>query len=231
MKINEVHHADVLVEFYRELTERFGEKGLRAFCKGSQLYGESRGRRMALRALRDGYELDYDSYFAYGEFDSTPGEAEYRMKAEPGLVKENAVRCLWATEFAARGCKDCGRVYCKLIDKAVARGFDPNLQLELLCNMHDDGECIFLYRDERITRDTLDAQKRLFKPGQNEKLPMEYHTAEVYLMMEHTVNAVFPEEAEGVIAVIRAHLAERHGKEFLEVLDSYRNTDFLVITK
>jgi len=229
MKINETHHADVLVEFYRELTGKFADKGLRAFCKGSQLYGESRGRRMALRALRDGHELDFDSYFAYGEFDSTPGEAEYLMKAEPGLVKENAVKCLWAKEFAARGCKDCGRVYCKLIDNAVARGFNPDLSLEVLCNMHDDGECIFLYRDERVTRDTLNAKQRLFKPGQDEKRPMEYHTAEVYLMMEHTVNAVFPQEAGDIIARVRAKLAERHGEEFLALLDSYRGTDFLVV--
>lgn len=229
MKINETHHADVLVEFFHELTTRFGEKGLYAFRKGSQLYGESRGRRMALRALRDGHELDYDSYFAYGEFSSTPGEAEYLMKAEPGLVKENAVKCLWAKEFAERGCKECGRVYCRQIDNAVARGFNPDLELEVLCNMHDDGECIFLYRDERITRDSLDSQKRLLKPGQNVKLPMEYHTAEVYLMMEHVVNAVFPKESPDVIAQVRERLAGRHGDEFLKLLDSYRNTDFLMI--
>ncbi len=63
---NEKTHAFIVASFYKHLTEKHGERGKDIFIKATQKYAEQRGARMAMRAMRDGYPLDYASYFAYG---------------------------------------------------------------------------------------------------------------------------------------------------------------------
>ena len=71
MGFNEKVHAFIAARFYVRLTEAFGERGRKAFVHGTQYYAEQRGRRMAQRAIRDGYELNYETYLQYGEWVNT----------------------------------------------------------------------------------------------------------------------------------------------------------------
>ena len=85
MKLNEKHHAAIVLAFYRALRDEYGETGLLAFSMAQRLYGEQRGRCMALRALRDGHKLGYTEYFAYSEWECTPEFFDVTMDARPGL--------------------------------------------------------------------------------------------------------------------------------------------------
>lgn len=226
MQCTEIHQADIIVAFYRQLADRLGDRGIAIFRKASEIYGENRGRRMALKVLRDGNALDFDSYFAYGELICQPELNIDEVTAEPGLVKEVALRCPWSEEFLAKNSKDCGNTYCRLIDTALVRGFNPALRIEVLRNMHDEGRCVFLYRDSAIHEGTLDAQERLFRPGQNEKRPMEVHCAELYHIYCNTVEMTLGEDASTVIEGARAFLSDMYGQEFLDSMDSYAGFDF-----
>ena len=93
MKLNEKHHAAIVLAFYRALRDEYGETGLLAFSMAQRLYGEQRGRRMALRALRDGHKLGYTEYFAYSEWECTPEFFDVTMDARPGCVDECVTRC------------------------------------------------------------------------------------------------------------------------------------------
>lgn len=226
MQCYEIHQADIIVAFYRQLADKCGEKGIAVFRKASEMYGENRGRRMALKALRDGNALDFDSYFAYGELICQPELNIDEVTAELGLVKEIALRCPWSEEFIAKNSKDCGNTYCRLIDTALVRGFNPALRIEVLRNMHDEGKCVFLYRDSAIHEGTLDAQEHLFRPGQNEKRPMDFHCAELYHMYRSTIEMTFGEAAGELIEGARTYLLDLYGQEFLDCMDSYAGTDF-----
>ena len=68
VNFNEKVHAYIAAKYYTYLTERFGERGKKAFVHATQYYAEQRGRRMAQRAIRDGRELDFGTYQEYGEW-------------------------------------------------------------------------------------------------------------------------------------------------------------------
>ena len=68
---NESHHGCLVGFFYDELKKAFSKRSIAAFKKAAQIYGEQRGGRMALRALRDGQDLSYNSYFHYREWPLT----------------------------------------------------------------------------------------------------------------------------------------------------------------
>ena len=55
-EFNERVHAYIAARYYEQLTEKFGERGKKAFIHATQYYAEQRGRRMAQRAIRDGRE-------------------------------------------------------------------------------------------------------------------------------------------------------------------------------
>ena len=65
-------HAFLAARYYEYLTRKFGQQGKAAFVHATRHYAEQRGRRMARRALRDGEELNWTSYYRYGEWVSSP---------------------------------------------------------------------------------------------------------------------------------------------------------------
>lgn len=111
--MDEFQHAFIVSEYYRLLKEKWGEQGIAAFRMAAITYGEQRGKRMAMRTVRDGHPLDYEGYFAYGEYPSTPAYFDVDMWDENGVVNEKVTRCPWAKMFAQRGLKECGVVYCR----------------------------------------------------------------------------------------------------------------------
>ena len=105
--LTEAHHGGILVSFYKAIMDLCGkDRGYDLFMTASRAYGERRGRRMALRAVRDGNPLDVTSYFAYGELLCTDkglmDESSY--EACGGTVHECQRDCLWAREFRAMDC-------------------------------------------------------------------------------------------------------------------------------
>lgn len=229
MRLTETHHGGILATFYRALTETCGqERGVDIFMTAARAYGARRGRRMALRALRDGNPLDMTSYFAYGELmsDSTGLEDPGRYEAAPGAVHERQTDCWWAREFRAMGCQACGVHYCREIDGAIVRGFNPTLGFLCPQNMHLNGSCEFYYHSPEIGRDFMDAYPARLKPGQQVKREMAYHCADVYQMYCQVVDQALPEEAGRLTGAVRETLAGRYGPEFLPALDWYEGTDF-----
>lgn len=148
--MDEIQHAFIVSEFYRLLKAHDGENGIAVFRMAAITYGEQRGKRMAMRALRDGHPLDYEGYFAYGEYPSTDAYFDVDMWDEQGVVNERVTRCPWATVFAERGMKECGVAYCREIDRAIVRGFNPELELETASTQHLQGCCRFYFRDQKV---------------------------------------------------------------------------------
>ncbi|MBU5626034.1 L-2-amino-thiazoline-4-carboxylic acid hydrolase [Oscillibacter sp. MSJ-2] len=227
--LTETHHGGILVAFYKVLMDFCGrERGYDLFMTAGRTYGARRGRRMAMRAMRDGNPLDLTSYFAYGELlcndEGLNDEGTY--EAIPGTVHEHQTDCWWAREFRAMDCEQCGVDYCKEIDGAVVRGFNPTMGFERTQNMHLNSSCDFYFHSPEVKSDFMSTYETRLKPGQCVKREMAYHCADVYQMYCHVITQVLPNDAAGLIEQVRAILSERYGKDFLPVLDSYSGTDF-----
>lgn len=224
--LTESHHASILVEFYQLLRETCGqERGVAIFMTAARAYGRRRGRRMAMRALRDGNPLDMTSYFAYGELLSTEGAYKGYYTAAPGMVHEHQDACPWAAEFHAN-CMACGVDYCREIDNSVIRGFNPNLGFECPQNMHLTPSCDFYYRGPEIQADFMETFSARLPEGAVTKREMAYHCGDVYQMFCHVVSQVLPQQCDAIVTQVRANLQAKYGDGFLPALDSFADTDF-----
>ncbi len=214
MEWNEYHHAWIVSEYYRLLTAKWGERGKAAFIQAAQTYGEQRGKRMAMRAIADGQPLDFVSYFAYGEYGSTEEFFDVKMWGEPGVVNEQVTRCPWAQQFARRGMKECGAVYCKEIDRAIVRGFQPELLLETTSTQHYGDCCRFYFRDEGMRSDVLElAEQRSAEAGADPVMPLSYHCAHVFHVYSAVSEGVFGAEGAHVTEEVLAGFAAEYGEE------------------
>lgn len=218
MNWNEHHHAWIVSDFYRLLLTHHGEAGKRAFIQAAQTYGEQRGKRMAMRAIADGRPLGLLEYFAYGEYPSTDEFFQVDMWGEPGVVHEKVTRCPWADIFAQRGLKDCGDLYCREIDRAIVRGFNPELELETASTQHYGSCCRFYFRQPGIPADTLE-QADLLTAGRGDlSMPLSFHCAHVFHVFSTTTEGAFGQAGAELVAQVRASFAEKYGQPALEAL-------------
>ncbi len=223
MKLSEVHHANILTAFYDGLIGALGEaRGRAAFLAAERAYGERRGRRMAMRALRDGNPLDFTSYFAYGELLSTPGGYEGSYKASEGMIHETQWKCPWASAFGDCGGMDCARLYCTEIDASVVRGFNPYLDYEYGQNMHEAGTCVFYFRSPEINSRTLETCSERLNGRAPEKKDMTWHSGDVYQMFCRAASQICPEALPG----IRKDIRKRLGDEAFGLLEELAKNDY-----
>jgi len=225
--LTETEHAGILAAFYTALTRTCGQRrGVEIFMTAGRAYGGRRGRRMALRALRDGNPLDMTSYFAYGELMCTDGGHSGTYTASDSCVHEQQVGCKWADEFRAWDCLACGVDYCREIDGAVVRGFNPTLSFRCDQNMHLAPSCDFYYGGPEIKADFMETYASRLKEGEEVRREMGYHCADVYQMYAHVVSQALPERAAGVMETVRSMLEEHYGADFFRLLETYDGTDF-----
>ena len=228
--LTETHHAGISVAFYRALAEVCGASGgLDVFLTAERAYGSRRGRRMALRALRDGNPLDLASYFAYGELTFTDDGtiAKGHRELFDGGVHDCQVDCRWSREFRALGAREFGAVYCREIDASIVRGFNPRMRFEARQNMNMPGcsTCEFYFYGD-VGADFLSSYGDRLRPGQVVKRSMAYACADLYDSLCRAVAEVLPDRSVELVEGVREALVARYGEGILGELDSYREADF-----
>lgn len=226
MLFSEEHHAYLITRLYQKMSA-MGEAGIAVFRMAAQSYGGQRGRRMALRALRDGHALDYTAYFAYAEWTPEDSAFDVRMEAKEGMAEEEVFRCPWAAVFAGEGTPDCGITYCREIDRAIIRGFNPDLKLEISRNMHSDGSCRFHFLDERITPDLFDRADMLIKNGET-TLPFDYHCGHLLAAFRDVAeDALGSGSARVLLEYVFSGFRGRYGQEMADILEQRLANNYL----
>ena len=211
------HHALLFAWISRAVVEQVGrERGERAIRKAVRRYGEERGGRMALRAQADGASLSMTNYMAYGEWKADPGESEHTVFEEEGRVRTEVHRCPWHQAWEEAGLMEYGRLYCLEIDTSLARGFNPELTLEVNSTLSNDGrDCEFVFRDaEEIT------EKR------GKVMPWSYHLGHLYWTMFRVLAEELGEEGEQAAGAALERFTAQCGREAGRAVESYRDTDF-----
>lgn len=225
----EIHHAYLIVSFFGALTARAGACGEDIFVMAAQTYGEERGKRMAMRALRDGNALDLASYFAYCEWVPTPGESEACFETCPGTVVESVVRCPWNAVFKESG-SACGERYCREIDRAIVRGFSPKLRFESVQTLAHAQSCKMRFFDEMVDEAFWRRVDRLKQGACSCVRPFSYHCGHLWSTFSRIALNVLGDEAGGQ-AVRQAYdsFAGRFGEAAARALVQYAHEPFFSI--
>ena len=228
MSFTEKTQAYLIVSYYRQLTDRFGERGKNAFIHAVQYYGGQRGRRMAQRAIQNGETLSFETYCRYGEWVSTPeclqegsaNQAEI-LTGDPHVIKKVTV-CPWHSVFAECDALDVGDVYCHHIDPSISRGFDPAIDYTVPQNLNSSAFCIHLIKNCFLA-ETADLKKHMeYVKG------FDYHCAHLFFAFREVVCAVFGQEGEALVSDVLTDFTRRFGEDMTQTLLSFGSVNFNV---
>lgn len=223
MGFNEKVHAFIAGEYYVCLKEAFGERGIDAFIHATQYYAMQRGRRMAQRAIRDGVKLTQEAYNYYGEWVNTEEIKNEGCQNVGTFTPEGALKitqCPWYTQFKEMGLKEAGTEYCKHLDSAISRGFNPYLDYVVDQTLHTSDCCI-----HRLTKGFIGAGVEKGK-NPNGLKNFEYHCGHIYWSYHEVVCAIFKEAGAEVCNQVLKEFTKEYGQEMADILCTYRYTNF-----
>ena len=183
---------------------------------------------MALRALRDGEPLTMLTYMAYSEWRVEPDESEQEMTETVPDARSFVRRCPWQRAWVEKDLLRYGRLYCLEIDQALVRGFNPDLQLEVLSTLsNDDRPCEFVFRDANLTPENMQMlnAKKSANQLRGGVLPWEYHTGHLYAAMKSVIEAELGEGGERILREALSEFARCYGEQAPQVILSYQAFD------
>jgi hypothetical protein len=227
----ETHHALLFGLMAKAIMEQAGEhQGEAVLRKAVQQYGHERGRRMALRANANRHPLNMANYIAYSEWKSSPGnQHEMQMVEKAPDARVHIHKCPWYQAWKENDLIPYARFYCLEVDRALAHGFNPDLQLDVNGTLPNGAEaCEFVYHGANLTpmNYLLLAYKKSVKPGKSAVMPWDYHVGHLYKTVERVV---FDELGEPGRMAVQAGLAEftrRYGEQAALSILAYRSVDF-----
>jgi len=227
-EFTESHHAFISASFYKKLLDSLGEKGLNVFVLATQRYGEQRGSRMAQKAIALDMPLNFESYCALGEwnysdnFIKSAGADHVKVFSISPDYRYEVFACPWHEQYKAMGLLDGAELYCKHIDLAIARGFNPYLEFNVLQTMHKTGKCVFELKNACLKEERENLSEWV--------LPFEYHCAHIFFTFSIVLKSVLKIEGAKFSTEVLMDFSGKYGKDMAGRLMSHEHTDFNVIS-
>jgi hypothetical protein len=214
----------------KAVIERCGwEQGEAVVRKAVRRYGEERGQRMAQRARANRHSLSMVNYLAYSEWRAAPGSMLQSMPVKNPDLQVLVERCPWNTAWEASQLKPYGCLYCKEIDEAVLRGFNPKLHIEVLSTQSGgEDNCEFIFQQARLDlpRSLKFAFRKSIFPGSRVVMPWDYHTAHLFYSMCQVIEAELGEKGARAMEAALTQFVEVYGEESASLIRRYQSMDF-----
>ena len=222
------HHAMLFAWIAREAVERFGEAGEEAVLQGVRAYGEQRGRRMALRAGADGHPNDLVGYLIYGELNFGEAENEFVIVQKRPYLRVEAHRCSWHATWSRRGVLAYGRLYCREIDTAIMRGYNPDFDFGVTGTLTGGAPCCtFHYRSQGLGLwNALRYAIGKRRVGSRATKPWDYHAGHIYRTFRETLREAFGEAGGQAVEAALRTFAREYGEDRAQRVRSFEGTDF-----
>ena len=224
------HHALFFACVAKSVIKETGEeKGEALIRKAVREYGEQRGKRMALRAEKFGYGLTMDNYFAFGEWEVTKSDMDFKLTEKNPHARLIVYKCPWYETWEQKNLLDYGQYFCKEIDAALVRGFNPSLVLEVNSTQTNDKKpCDFLFKDAGLSFFKLLglAYKKKIRPGRKCIMPWEYHTGHLSKTLGEVIRQELVNKADEIMENALNDFAVYYGRKCIKILKKYQKTDF-----
>ena len=169
-----------------------------------------------------------DSYLAFSEW-------RYAKVFERSPLFEkpyNAYRilqCPWVVSWEKSGLMEYGKYYCRIVDKAILRGFNPGLNLEMPSYLSKEGSkyCEFHWKDLVVDEAQIERTKAIASEiGESCVKDFVFHTAHVFSTLNKCACQMNPEKgAEAAMRTREAFIKMCGYQEWLRVL-ALENNDF-----
>jgi len=221
-KFTAQHHALLFTSISKQVINQLGKKkGKQLLRKAVRRYGQQRGKRMALRAEKNGHELTVDSYLAYGEWDVPKDEMNSKFTELNSDARLNIFKCPWHTVWKENNLLEYGKYYCEEIDTALIDGFNPDLEIKInSIQTNGDEHCDFIFKNAALTF------SKKIKPGTNAIMPWEYHTGHLFKTVGEVIKQEFGTTAEIIMENALINFVNFSSKGHIEIIKKYLDSNF-----
>jgi hypothetical protein len=205
------------------------EKGEILIRKAVRKYGQQRGKRMALRAEKNGHDLTFANYFAYGEWEVPKNEMDFKLVERNPHARLNVFKCPWYVIWKENNLLDYGRYFCQEIDAALVKGFNPGLEMEISSTRTNDGvPCDFIFKDAGLSFFKLLglAYKKKIRPGKKAVMDWEYHTGHLYKTLKDVISQAAGDKADEIMENALKDFSSFFSENHIAAIKKYRDTDF-----
>jgi hypothetical protein len=222
----ETHHALLFAWMAKAVCERAGdERGEEIIRLAVRRYGEERGRRMAARAKANGHALDIIDYFAYSEFKTRTGAMNQTLAARGQDLRLLNTKCPWYTAWDESGLMKWGCLYCREIDSAVLRGFNPELKLDVVgTRSNGSATCDFIFHGAKmgLRNGVRLLYRKTFRPGTKAIQSWDYHVGHLFTTLEKAIIGELGESGHKAVDSALNVFAERYGEGDSQRVLAYR---------
>jgi len=208
------------------------EKGKSIICKAVKQYGQQRGKRMALRAQKNGHDLDVASYFAYGEWEVPKDDMDLKLIEKVPNVRLNIYKCPWHTVWKDNNLLEYGKYFCKDIDAALVYGFNPELDIKINSTQsYGNDLCDFVFKNGDLNFFKIFGlvYKKKIKPGKTAIMPWEYHIGHLFKTMAEVIKQDLGTTADNIMENALTDFVKFCSTDHIEVIKKYENTDFDIL--
>lgn len=136
--------AQLFAHVAKAVIDKYGEEAREAIKEGVRALGEERGKDIARRAAIVGETNEIENYLT--NYDMGRSELfEYETLNNEKKIEQNFTKCVFADQWQKDGMEEYGVLYCEMIDPAIAKGFNPNLEVVHDKHFFKDGVCHFCF--------------------------------------------------------------------------------------
>ncbi len=131
----------------KALIEKLGEEKAEALLKEIvETFGEERGKRIAERVKAQGKPLTFKNFLIHTDMDSSNVTPEIQPSIVDGKLVLDIPCCAFNQGAQDAGFGEYAYYYCKYIDRAIIRGYNPDIRLEVSHNLtKGDDHCRLIY--------------------------------------------------------------------------------------
>lgn len=229
--LSAVEHAVLFSTIVENTIENLGEQADETLKEAVEYYGNQRGSRMAQRTEFDGEELNLKNYIIYGEWAAREGEMDISFPELSPEVNMVAKKCPWYNSWAERDLLKEGAYYCRYIDPALAKGYNPELVLDTVTNRTEGAEkCDFYFRDNSLTDEDfkeISEKKKIL--GDKARKNWDYHIAHLFYAMKEIIIKNHGEIGEKIIEESIESYKNKFGEDSINIIYEFDNTDFSTV--
>jgi hypothetical protein len=123
----------------------YGEEGKHVIRDGVRAFGEKRGKGIAERARHMGKPNTIENYLS--NYDMGRSDLfEYESIFKPELIEQTFTKCPFGQQWADDDMHEYGILYCQMIDPAIAKGYNPEFEVEHDQYVLKEGVCHFNFK-------------------------------------------------------------------------------------
>ncbi|WP_142247895.1 L-2-amino-thiazoline-4-carboxylic acid hydrolase [Alkalihalobacterium alkalinitrilicum] len=143
--------AKLFAQVTKVVVDVYGEEGKEAIKEGVRTFGEERGKGIVQRAAHLGMPNTIENYLSNYDMGRS-NLFEFENIFKPQLIEQTFTKCPFGQQWADDNMHEYGILYCQMIDPAVAKGYNPNFEVEHDQYILKEGVCHFNFKLEDHTK-------------------------------------------------------------------------------